>query len=78
MPHLFVLATVLLMLLTPGWAGFDEGLTAYLRGVYATALRELLPLAQQGNAKAQSFLGFLYSKGHGVPQDDAKALQWYR
>ncbi len=29
-------------------------------------------------AEAQYNLGFLYRNGHGVPQDYAKALQWYR
>ncbi len=28
----------------PSWAGWDEGLAAYQRGDYATALREWRPL----------------------------------
>ena len=32
----------------PGWAGLSEGLQAYKRGNYATALREWQPLAEQG------------------------------
>ncbi len=49
------LATVFLCLLlaTPAWAGFDEGVAAYHRGDYATALREFRPLAEQGDAAAQ-------------------------
>lgn len=77
MQHFLVLVMVLLMLATPSWAGVDEGRAAYLRGDYAAALREILPLAQQGNATAQSFLGEMYSEGHGVPQDYAKAAHWY-
>ncbi len=34
--------------------------------------------AEQGNAGAQSNLGAMYQNGQGVPQDYAKALQWYR
>ena len=32
--------------------------------------------AAQGNPKAQAFLGFLYTKGQGVPQNDAEAVKW--
>src|SRR5712691_9169363 len=63
---------------TSCWAGFDEGLRAYKRGDYTTALREWRPLAQQGDAGGQNSLGYMYSQGLGVPQDYAQALQWYR
>ncbi len=69
---------VILGLTAPAWAGVDEGLTAYQRGDYATALRELRPLAEQGHAGAQSNLGVMYGKGQGVPQDYAEAMKWYR
>ncbi len=67
-----------LVLTAPARAGFDEGLAAYNRGDYATALREWRPLAKQGDAGAQIFLGFMYRKGRGVAQDDAEAVKWYR
>ena len=62
----------------PAWAGFDEGVTAYNRGDYETALREMRPLAEQGNAPAQFNLGVMYLNGRGVPQDYAEAARWYR
>jgi len=65
-------------LTTQVWADFDAGWRAYERGDYATALREWLPLAQQGDADAQRNLGLMYEKGEGVPQDYAQAVQWYR
>jgi TPR repeat protein len=65
-------------LTAPVWAGLDEGVAAYQRGDYATALREWRSLTKQGNAKAQFNLGIMYSNGQGVPQDYAKALQWFR
>ncbi len=65
-------------LTAPAWAGFDEAVAAYQRGDYATAIREARPLAKQGNANAQFFLGLMYRKGHGVPQDYAEAMKWYR
>ncbi len=33
--------------------------------------------AEQGDAKAQVTLGFLYEKGRGVRQDYHKAREWY-
>ena len=65
------------MLATPAQAGLGEGLAAAKRGDYATALREWRPLAEQGHASAQSTLGFMYSKGQGVPQDYIQAHKWY-
>jgi len=64
-------------LAAPAWTGFDEGLTAYERGDYATALREWLPLAEQGHAGAQNNLGLMYDKGQGVPQDHVQAHIWF-
>src|SRR5690349_10104118 len=34
--------------------------------------------AEQGDAQAQLELGFMYSKGKGVPQDFVQAVRWYR
>ena len=65
-------------LTAPAGAGSIEGAAAYLRGDYATALREYRPLAKQGNAEAQFFLGVMYEQGQGVPQDYAKAVKWHR
>ncbi len=65
-------------LATSAWAGFDEGWAAYESGDYATALEELLPLAEQGDAGALFILGLMYSKGEGVPHDYVEAMRWYR
>ena len=35
-------------------------------------------LAEQGDANAEYHLGLMYDKGSGVPQDDAKAIKFYR
>ena len=65
-----LLAAILsLWLTTSAWAGFDEGVAAYDRGDYATALEEWRPIAEQGNADAQYNLGNMYYNGRGVPQD---------
>ena len=70
-------AGFMLGLTAPAWAGFDEGVAAYNRGDFATAIREWRPLAEQGNAKAQYNLGVMYDEGLGVPQDYVQAHMWY-
>ena len=77
MKRVTAFAVLLVVLAAPAWAGFDEGLAAYNRGDYATALREWRPLAAQGNAAAQYNLGLMYDKGHGVAQFYAEAAKWY-
>jgi uncharacterized protein len=57
---------------------FQKGVAAYHSGDYATALREWRPLAEQGDASAQTNLGLMYDRGLGVPQDYAEAMKWYR
>ena len=57
---------------------FEDASTAYNRGDYATTLRIVRPLADQGNAFAQSGLGTMYANGEGVPQDYAEAARWNR
>ena len=79
MRNLLILPVLLLTLLvgTPAFsADFIKGHIAYESGDYATALREWEPLAEQGNASAQSNLGLMYAKGHGVIQDYVRAHMW--
>jgi len=72
-------ATVAALLIVVTMAGaavagpFEDGGAAFVRGDYATAMRLWRPLAEQGDALAQSNLGQMYSKGQGVPQDYAAA-----
>lgn len=58
-------------------AGLNEGLAAYDRAEYATALKELTPLADKGNAKAQYRLGKMFNLGQGVPPDKKEAARWF-
>ncbi|MRU14253.1 sel1 repeat family protein [Roseovarius sp. A21] len=66
------------------WAqGFDKGRDAYNKRDFATAMRELRPLAEQGDARAQTLLGQMYSEGFKLgndtlERDEAKAAQWTR
>ena len=76
--------TASLMLVAVAMAGaavagpLENGVAAYNRGDYATALRLLRPLADQGNADAQDMLAVMYTVGQGVPQDRAEAIKLYR
>ncbi len=55
----------------------EKGVAAYHRGDYAAALKEWRPLAEQGDAVAQLYLGRIYEKGLGVIQSHAQAAKWY-
>ena len=52
------------------------GVDAIDRHDYATALRELKPRAEQGEAVAQLFLGTAYYTGEGVNSNDVLAYCW--
>ncbi len=85
---LFLAGVVLSLMLTGGAAAgpLEEGVTeewanafaAFFWGDFATALRLWRPLAEQGDADAQSSLGMMYEEGQGVPQSYAEAVKWYR
>jgi uncharacterized protein len=76
--RLLLTVVVVAQCTAPVWAGYDEGIAAYDRGDYATALQEWQPLADQGDTFSQTGLGELYRDGKGVPQDYRKALLWYQ
>ena len=74
---LLIVATCLTITLPAIAADLQRGLNALNRGDYATALEEILPLAEAGNANAQFILGLMHSKGHGTPQDYQQAFTWF-
>jgi hypothetical protein len=51
---------------------------SYENSDYATALKEVTPLAEQGNPEAQLLLAKMYLKGEGVPKDPNQANKWFR
>ena len=75
---LLVVAALLCSASTSPEKQFDNGMTAYQSGDYATALRILRPLAEHGGPNAANALGVMYANGQGVPQDYAAAMKWYR
>lgn len=58
-------------------ADMSECKTAYEKEDNLTAFKACHPLAEEGNAVAQTRIGYLYSNGKGVAKDEAQALQWY-
>ena len=67
-----------LLMAAPARADLVDGLSAYDQGDYETALAEWMPLAEDGNAQAQSLLGLLYRGVPGIPGDAAESARWYR
>lgn len=55
-----------------------SGERAYQEKDYATALKELKPLAEKGNADAQLILGKLYWMGQGVQKDPEQATKLFK
>ncbi|MBL0115346.1 MAG: sel1 repeat family protein [Sphingomonadales bacterium] len=57
----------------------QNGLKAFQRGAYETALCHWLPKAQAGDAAAQNNMGVLFERGLSTqtPQSDEQAAQWY-
>jgi len=55
----------------------EDADAAIKRRDYATALRLIRPLAEQGDANAQYNLGVFYDNGLGVPQDKVHAYMWF-
>src|SRR5450830_1903134 len=56
----------------------EDAVAASERHDYRTALRLFRLLAEQGNAIAQSALGYMYEMGKGVPQNYVEAAKWLR
>ncbi|HIF02438.1 MAG TPA: sel1 repeat family protein [Nitrospinaceae bacterium] len=80
-PLTFLLALTFLFLFCGSVFGGDmqDGIEAYERKKnYKEAHKLLLPLAEQGNATAQHYLGLMYYNGEGVQQDYKESVRLYR
>ncbi|HEY4163775.1 MAG TPA: tetratricopeptide repeat protein [Dongiaceae bacterium] len=60
----------------PASADGIAGVQAYEKGDYATALKEFMPLAEQGQASAQAAVGQMYFEGKGVAANPTEAAKW--
>ena len=78
---LIVAAAATLLISTGDFAGaasFRQGVSAFNRQDYVAASQVFIPLAEHGSAAAQSYLGFMFETGRGVPQNYTEAAMWYR
>ena len=57
---------------------WSEVVAAYERGDYATAYRGFRRHAEQGDDRAQIYLGVMYYDGDWVSQDYAESVKWFR
>ena len=77
-----VLAAAAVLLFSAGnfaeAASFRQGVSAFNRQDYVSASRIFIPLAELGAPAAQSYLGFMFQTGRGVPQNYTEAAMWYR
>ena len=76
-----LLATLVvsLSLAAPVLAGpWEDAEDTYIRKDYATAMRLMRPLAEQGQTNAQFSIGIMYAIGKGVRQDYVEAVKWFR
>jgi uncharacterized protein len=55
---------------------FAAGSRAYAARNYVLAGQIFLPLAEERDARAQTYLGVMYLRGQGVPQNFAVAAYW--
>ena len=75
----FLLVLTVLFLFTSSCSdNIQNAHDAYNKKDYKEAHKLFLSLATDGVAQAQNNLGWMYSKGQGVPQDDKEAIKWWR
>ena len=55
-----------------------QGIAAFNRQDFMLAARIFTPYAERGQPSAQTYLGFMYETGRGVPQNYTDAAMWYR
>ena len=57
--------------------GYTDGYDLALGGNYDAAFAKWLPLAKEGDGRAQFNLGLMYHSGLHVASDEQLAVQWY-
>ena len=75
----FGLAVAISLVAATGAAAgdFRAGRSAYNMSQFKKAFEIWQPLAEQGDAKSQSSIAYLYLRGLGVERDNASAAEWY-
>ena len=77
-PLTFLLVLTVLFLFTSSCSdNIQNAHDAYNKKDYKEAHKLFLSLATDGVAQAQNNLGWMYSKGQGVPKDSVSAHMWF-
>lgn len=71
-----LLIGALAFVLTACVSHLQQGQQAFEQQDYATAMQELLPLAEKGDPAVQYAVGYMYYYGKGVKQDKAVGKMW--
>jgi TPR repeat protein len=58
-------------------ADFESASSAYRLHDYNTAFQEFLPLAKNGDPRAQTIIAMMFKYGESVEQDHQQAFRWY-
>ena len=70
--------SILLCSMLSAAADLESAKRAYEQKDYATALKQVMPLAERGNADAQLLLGEMYLSGRGVLKDNDQAMKLFK
>jgi hypothetical protein len=73
-----VVAVIFLVVPAAAADGLGDGLAAYDRGDYRSALEAWKGAAATGNVAAMNAIAGLYAQGEGVRRDPSVAAAWYR
>lgn len=77
MKKIIVLLLIGLALSFQSVAGLDEGITDFQKGDYSSAIKELMPLAKNGNARAQFYVGsFYFNDDSGLSRNQEEGASW--
>ena len=77
-----IVLTVAVLTLSPAPPSYaqslQQGVAAFNRRDYRQASQVFIPLAERGEAAAQTYLGYMFETGRGVPRNYTEAAMWYR
>jgi TPR repeat protein len=74
---LYLFLSIFLFIQLAGCGKVTDPKTAFDNGDYELAFKLWKPLADNGDANAQNYLGILYYLGLGTKRNYKKSLEWY-
>ncbi|WP_372717983.1 tetratricopeptide repeat protein [Immundisolibacter sp.] len=74
----FLIAAVVVGSLTASAGDLEDGIAAFEKRDFNTAVRLIEPLAEQGIVEAEYFMGTFFMYGHGTAMDPPQAKLWFQ